>query len=198
MLGINRKSLLVLALAPLVWGVVTQNNEFGIIMSVLATVVLLIVVVLFLGCFESTRRLTDEPVPTVHESHVLPCKRDIMDVDKLARISDVVFTFAPDGYKIPRSSRNMRCIGIMEHMTIIDYMKLFSVKARYYHAKEAALVDKLMDRITTVVGHRMEKYPLEGWEYPTLRGELARLSDSEFPFVLRIERNKIYIRELTN
>lgn len=196
MLGINRKSLLVVVSTPLIWGVVSHNSDLGVFMGVVMTATGVLVTLLLLGSFSSTQRLTEAPAPTVHESHVLPCKRDIMDVADLPRISQVVLTFAPDGYKVPQSSRNMRCIGIMEHMTIIEYMKLFSVKARYYKAREAELVDKLMDRITTVIGYRMEKYPLEGWEYPTLRGELARLSADEFPFVLRIERNKIYIREL--
>lgn len=197
MLGVNKKMLVAIVVSPLVWGFIELVSPMGPTMNIIFTLIAIAAMVVLLDCFSTTRRLVNEPHAfTANESHVLPLGPEILTADDLPTTSEMVFAFAPDGYKIPRSSRKMRCVGVLEHATVVDYMGLISLKAKYYLAEDANRIDRLMDRVSVIIASRMEKYPIEKWKYPNFPAHLARLPRREFPFIVRIEHNRIYIQEI--
>jgi len=197
MLGLSKKTVVAIVATPLMWELVSSYSPAGVVANALVTVMSVAIVVVGLECFSATRSFVDDDLKlTVNENHVLPLGADVETVEDLPVTSEMIFSFAPDGYQPPKSIRKMRYVGILEYATVIDYMGLLSLKTRYFSSEDAEKVDKLLDRVTLMIGSRLDKYPIEKWKYPNFPGYLARLSSREFPYTVRIEHNRIYLQEI--
>lgn len=179
----------------LLLGPTAALNDFGPAIHILVIIGVMIAALFLSFCVITAKQVLDKTFSSVRVNHTLLANCKGKGIFSFPGLNRFVFAYAPKGSREPKHVLNMQCVGTVFLVEYLEELDVIILTCDYKNARYAEMMESLMDKLADVTSKKYREGQVTGWSYPILNSAVAELTKEDFPYLVRIEDSKIYIKE---